>query len=145
MDKQTRNCCIPINNTFPDWSSPIHKLPELHSSCLLCSNNIRTNKTNYTRRTIRLRPSIDRIGGSNNILLAVREGKKIARKKLDGEDILKKLTPLLIDDLPKDRKYISKYMELTRAREKIDPHIKTPLEKDAENLLNNYKKALNLL
>ena len=36
-------------------------------------------------------------------------------------------------------------MELTRAREKIDPHIKTPLEKDAINLLNNYKKALNLL
>ena len=58
---------------------------------------------------------------------------------------MKKLTPLLIDDLPKDRKYISKYMELTRAWEKIDPHIKSPRDKDAENLLNNYKKALNLL
>jgi hypothetical protein len=55
------------------------------------------------------------------------------------------LTPLLIDDLPKDKKYISKYMELNRAREKIDPHIKTPLEKDAMNLLSNYKKALDII
>ena len=35
-------------------------------------------------------------------------------------------------------------MELTRAREKIDPHIKTPLEKDAIKLLNSYKKALDI-
>ena len=40
---------------------------------------------------------------------------------------------------------MSKYMELTRARGKIDPTIKTPLEKDALNLLNSYKKALDLL
>jgi len=33
-------------------------------------------------------------------------------------------------------------MELTRARDKIDPHIKTPLEKEAIALLNNYRKAL---
>ena len=145
MDKQTWNGCISINNTFRDWGSSIHKLPEFHSSCLLCSNNIRIDKTNYTRRNIRLRPGIDRIRGSNNILLVVREGKKIAKKKLDGEDILKKLTPLLIDDLPKDKKYMSKYMELTRARGKIDPTIKTPLEKDAIRLLNSYKKALDII
>ena len=66
------------------------------------------------------------------------------KRKPNGEDILKKLTSLLIDDLPKEKKYMSKYMELTRARDKIDPHIKTPLEKDAIELLNNYKKALQI-
>ena len=40
---------------------------------------------------------------------------------------------------------MSKYMELTRARIKIDPTVKTPLEKDALTLLNSLKKALDIL
>jgi len=36
-------------------------------------------------------------------------------------------------------------MELSRARERIEPDVKIPLEKDAINLLNNYKKALEIL
>lgn len=70
----------------------------------------------------------------------------MSRKKINGEDILKKITPLLIDVPSSDPKYMPDYLRLNYHREKkIDPIIKLNLEKDAEKLFNEYMKALKII
>ena len=70
----------------------------------------------------------------------------MSKKKINGEDILKKIIPLFIEVPPSDPKYMPDYMKYNYRREKkIDPKTKKTLEKDAEDLAYRYMEALNII
>jgi len=66
----------------------------------------------------------------------------MAKKRINGEDILKKITPLLIDVDSKDPKYFPLYMKYKYRRERLSSDIKDGLERDCEKLFINLRKAL---
>ena len=68
----------------------------------------------------------------------------MAKTKINGDDVLKKITPLLIKVNSKHPKYFSEYMKYNYRRERLDPQTKTNLEKDAEKLLRNLGEALGI-
>ncbi|GAH73839.1 unnamed protein product [marine sediment metagenome] len=64
----------------------------------------------------------------------------MSRKKGNGNDILNKLLPTLIEVPRNDPKYMPDYMKLRRRDEKLLPFERTPLELKAESLLEDMRK-----
>ena len=64
--------------------------------------------------------------------------------RITGEEVVKKILPLLIDEDRDNSNYMSKYMRYKRKHEKIGPPIKKQLENEAETLLKNIKKAMEI-
>jgi len=64
----------------------------------------------------------------------------LSRKKGNGNDILNKLLPTLIDVPRDDPKYMPDYMKLRRRDERLLPVERAPLELKAESLLEDMRK-----
>ena len=60
-----------------------------------------------------------------------------------GEEALTKISTLLNKYKRDEPAYMKRYMEIKRGRERIPPHQKSELEKDAAKLLRKLGEALN--